>query len=498
MMPAGPFRLSAEAPPRASDRPVIVLSDLIAQVWGQRFVMLAVFVVVVALGLAFAMTLKKTYSARSSLLVQLGQEYVYNPRVGDAARGAAPTNDQVIQSEVEILSASALKERVIRKVGLARLFPGAAKAYAKASPDKRREIEGEAIRSMETKLKIGTAPDNAIVRLSYDAPEAHVAAETLNTLVDEYMGFRRGVLADRDVSAITGQRKAFEARLAAADTAYEQFLSTNAISDFDNEKASLGQLYSSLLTERYALQAQLSEVQGRLGVTTRNAAGAAPEIGLFRDIDQTAANKLQQLRIDRQDLLSRYRPDAQPVRDIDEKIAALQALAAPNPDAGAKRVGVNPIYQTLETERNQLQAQAASLRNRQAAVAAGLQQVTDRRKTLTELEPRYQELARERDVLSSNVRAFIVREQEGQAAQAVALTAEDNVRIVERAYPPVRGSSLKKVVLGAAVVFGAFAALCIGLLRALLAPGFPTASALERVVELPVLVRAPLKHAAAR
>jgi len=495
-MPAGPFPLSAEAPSRV--RPPFELSDLVANLWRQRFVMLGVFLVVVALGFAFAMTLKKTYSARSSLLVQLGQEYVYNPRVGDAARGAAPTNDQVIQSEVEILSASALKERVIRRIGLVRMFPGAAKTYAKASPEKRREIEGEAIRGMETKLKIGTAPDNAIVRLTYDAPDAHLAAEVLNTLVDEYLVFRRSVLADRDVSAISKQRAAFEARLAKADAAYKDFLETNGIGDFDNEKASLGQLYSSLLTERYALQAQLSEVQGRLGVTARNVASSAPEIGLFRDIDVTAANKLQQLRIDRQDLLSRYQPDAQPVRDIDQKIAALQALSAPNPDAGAKRVGVNPVYQTLETERNQLQAQAASLRSRQTAVAGGLQQVADRRRRLTELEPRFQELARERDVLSANVRAFIVREQEGQAAQAVAQTAEDNVRIVERAYPPVRGSSLKKLVLAAAVLFGGFAALCVGLLRALLSRGFATAAAVERAADLPVLMRAPLKHAMAR
>jgi uncharacterized protein involved in exopolysaccharide biosynthesis len=124
--------------------------------------------------------------------------------------------------------------------------------------------------------------------------------------------------------------------------------------------------------------------------------------------------------------------------------------------------------------------------------------VAERRRKLTELEPKYQDLARERDVLSANVRAFIVREQEGQAAEAVAQTSEDNVRVIERAYPPVRGSSLRKVVLGAAIVFGAFAALCIGLLRALLTQGFATTASVERAAELPVLVRAPLKPAMAR
>ncbi len=42
--------------------------------------MLVVFLAIFVLGLAFATTLKKTYTAQSSLLVRLGQEYVYEPR----------------------------------------------------------------------------------------------------------------------------------------------------------------------------------------------------------------------------------------------------------------------------------------------------------------------------------------------------------------------------------------------------------------------------------
>src|SRR5690606_14404743 len=138
---------------------------------------------------------------------------------------------------------------------------------------------------------------------------------------------------------------------------------------------------------------------------------------------------------ERQDLLSRYRPTAQPVREIDQKIAALEALIAQGGGAGigARRTGPNPVFQTLTTEKNQLEAQAASLRSRQAAVNADIAQVTARRQRLTALEPRFQELARQREVLSTNVRNFTAREQESQAARAIALRGEDNIRVVERA-----------------------------------------------------------------
>src|SRR5690606_25451866 len=163
---------------------------------------------------------------------------------------------------------------------------------------------------------------------------------------------------------------------------------------FDSEKASLAQVYSSLLTERYSIQAQLSEAEGRLGVTRRQVSQAPAEIGLYQDADPTATNRLTALRVERQDLLSRYRPDSQPVREIDQKIGALEALIRSGAASGvaARRVGPNPIAQTLQTEKNQLEAQTASLRRRQASVLADLAQVSARRQQLSTLESRYREL----------------------------------------------------------------------------------------------------------
>jgi uncharacterized protein involved in exopolysaccharide biosynthesis len=183
------------------------------------------------------------------------------------------------------------------------------------------------------------------------------------------------------------------------------------------------------------------------------------------------------------------------VREIDNKIAQVGALAvgAP-PTASGRRVGVNPVYQTLQTEKNQLEAQAASVKGRQAAINRELEQLMARRRQLSELEPKYQELLRERELLATNVKNFAAREQESQAAQALARSSTDNVRVVERAYAPTKGKSLKKIVLVLAFLFAGFTAVCVGLLRAFLTRGFPTAAAAERTLDLPVLATAPLKH----
>ena len=489
----------AQAPLEAATA-VYTPQDLLAMLWRERRLMLGVFLAVAALGVLAAVAMKTSYQAHSSLLVRLSSEYVYNPRVGDAARGNAPENDQLIQSETEILGSTALKMRVLRDIGLARLFPKLGRSYDRASPARRADIEGAAVHAMDTSLKIATAPDTSVVRLTYAAASPELAALTLNTLVDEYLHYRATVLASPDASVEGGQRRIFEQRLDAADRAYAQFLTDNGISDFDGEKAALGQVYAQLLTDSYSVTAQLAEAQGRLGATDSEIGHAPREVGLYRDLDHTAADKLVTLRLGRQDLLSRYRPDTQPVKDVDRQIAGLEALDAAGQasSAGARRVGVNPIFQTLQTEQNQLAAETASLASRKATLTAELAQVRARRQKLNELQPQNDDLVRDRDALALNVRNFAQREQEDQAQQSIiAQQGDGGVRVVQRAVVPTVGASLKTPVLLLSLGFAVFAALCAGLLAAFLRRGVPTAAFAERALGLPVLAAPRLRPATA-
>jgi uncharacterized protein involved in exopolysaccharide biosynthesis len=470
--------------------------DIVVLIWRERFAMLGVFLILGMLGVAAATRVKPSYPAESSLLVRLSSDYVYNPRVGDAARGAVADADQVIQSEIAILSSNSIKEKAIQDIGLARIYPKLGVAYAQADLIKQHAIMGSAIKQMGAKLKIATAPDTSVVRVTYSNDDPLVAALVLNTLIDEYLKYRTTVLTAHDAGVLGDERQDFQKRLDAADAAYEKFLSDNGIGDFDAEKASLSQLYTQLMTDSYSVQAQLSEAQGRLGVTSREAAQAPPQIGLYQDIDHTSADKLVQMKIDRQELLSRYTPDSQPVRDMDRRIAALETIGASvAAGAGARRVGVNPIYQSLVTEKDQLQAEAASLQARRTAIAGQIAQVARRRQRLAELEPQYQDLARQRDVLATNVRNFETREQESEAQQTIAQSGDSAVRVVERAFVPTTGASLKAPLMGLAVAFAAFAALCFGFLRAFTRPGFPTAAAAARTLRLPVLATTRLRPA---
>ena len=469
-------------------------SDVAALLWRERLLMLVVFLVLFALGIGATLTLKPKYPAYSSVLVRLGQEYVYEPRAGYAARGAVPDSDQLIQSESEILGSAQLKQRVINRLGLAAIFPKMADKYARATPDEKKKILGQAVHAMDTATKLETAPDAPIIKISYEADDPDRAARVLNTLLEEYLVYRRGILGDPGELGLEQQRAAFEQRLAEADRAYGDFLANNRIGDFVAEKASLSQLQAGIEQQKLATDAQLRDRMGRLGALTGQLGGVSQEIGLYRDISSAANDKLATLKVQREDLLSRYRNDSRPVQELDAQIAQLEAgmSAGRTHGDGAKRMGVNPVYQTIQTEKIQLTAEVAALRQASAALAGQIDQVMQRRLKLAALEPQFQELSLDRDVLQANVRDFTVKEEQSRAAQEIAKT-NDNIRVISRATPPVKGKSLRKPVAILALLFAGFTALCVGLARAFLRPGLATPAAAERTYDLPVLAAAPLK-----
>ncbi|OYX95172.1 MAG: lipopolysaccharide biosynthesis protein, partial [Caulobacter sp. 35-67-4] len=234
-------------------------TDFITLLWRERFLMLVVFLVIVVLGFAFSTTLKKNYTAESSLFVRLGQEYVYEPRAGDAGRGAVPDVDQVIQSEAEILGSGELRERVIRKIGFANVFPSQAAKYASATPEGKRKLIALGRDSIARNLDIQTAPDNSIIRLSYQNEHPEMAEKVLNTLLEEYLTYRRGLLIGGDDRVLQRQKDIFEQKLEETDSSYQSFLTTNDIGDFTSQKTTLTQLQTQVEQQKYSIEAQLQD-----------------------------------------------------------------------------------------------------------------------------------------------------------------------------------------------------------------------------------------------
>ncbi len=124
-----------------------------------------------------------------------------------------------------------------------------------------------------------------------------------------------------------------------------------------------------------------------------------------------------------------------------------------------------------------------------------LAQILDRQAALTRQEFENATLTSNRDVLTASIREFQQRETQSRADNGLVRAGADNVRVIERAAAPTRGTSLKLPLMALVFLFAGFTALCVGLLRVFTRRGFATPQIAGRTLQMPVLAVAPLKAA---
>jgi uncharacterized protein involved in exopolysaccharide biosynthesis len=351
------------------------------------------------------------------------------------------------------------------------------------------------VASIDKNFQAEAAPDTSIVKVSFKHDDKAMAARVLNALLDAYLA-RRMELLQPNTPAIQAQKQATDARLSDADTAYGNFLTANNIGDFESERDALKQAQNTLEQQRLQTAATLKDKTSRLGVMTARLAGVAPEQVVSRDVNMQNQTALNGLLDQRTKLSASYLDSSEPMKDIDQKIADMQRNIAAHPTTGdsARRMGPNPVYQSLQNDQISTSAEVSGLKSQLASLDEQMKENTSRQLKLAQLEPQYNTLTRDRGILQDNAKAFAQREQDTLAAQSMASKGSDNIRIVSRAAPPTQGSSLKKPIAILTLMLAGFTALCAGLLSIFLRPGAMTPQIAGRTLNLPVLAAARMRR----
>ena len=472
-------------------RPRYGLADIVGLMFRELLLMIVIFLVVFGIGAAAVMTLKKTYVATAEVYAGAGQEYVYQSRIGAVTeRASPPPSGEIAQTEANILTSRDVKLRAVRALGLSTFHhPG------KPATGSMAQQEGDAIREMTDALVVGTSPTSSIISLSYESNNPDKSARVLAAILESYKAYRREVFQDNSTEAIDTQRQTFQNELGDVDDAYERFLASNDIGDFTTAKASAAATYQTTFADRLSTQAQLSQAARRVQTISAQLASVPAEIVLQQDLNVSAQDQILQRRTERENLLARYRPDSQPIRDIDAQIAQLQAYVAGGDTVGAKevRTGPNPSWVSLDTARTTAEADRDALAARLAVLDQQLAALGERQARLTRLESENAILSGNRDVLTANIKEFQQRGTQSRADNDLVASGADNVRILSHPAAPTRGSSLKAPLLALVFLFAGFTALCVGLLRVFTRRGFATPASAGRTLQMPVLAVAPMK-----
>ncbi len=459
----------------ANGMPNIRLGEMLKSFGRQLLWVVPVFLIGSAAAWHLTKDFKRTYSGDARLLVQIGDEYVYQPITGQPGQaGITITADTIALNEVGIIKNDeiiSLVHGIMTSGEYAGRFDkeGMAK-WRKASGQDKVDALSEMYLKMHRSFAVSPRPKSSIIDLSYKHEDGAIAVETLRQLILAYQDRRKFLFVEGSAGEIAERRKETERQLGQNERAIARFLQKNNISDFNSEQGGVRKRTEELRASLNLLRAQMSETETALATVENQLRATPKEINLY--VDDRASARVSQTELELKQLLAKYLPTSDPVRQKQTELAELKSLQSSNGGkaVGGRRVGPNTVYQELLTNRNTLQATADSYREKEFTIQRQLDSADGKVRRLTSLSPDYASLLRKQDTLGERLKNYNAREQEALVNQEQAQTSDRNLKVISWPKYPTKGSNTRLLAAAGAIFAWGLTLFMLALLRVFLDP----------------------------
>lgn len=468
----------------------LTIRDYLNTFFYYRKVAVAVFLSIVALGVAFALMVPMPYRAQASLLVLLAGYYDQTNSTNGSA-GLQMATGQLDSVEAQILSSPELHRDVV----ISKLGPNASE----------REINRE-LQDFERHLHIEQNDVANTIQLSYYDADPKVAADALSRLLDKYFRRRATIFTSGRVDFLTGQRDDVKAQLDKANADLLAFEEKHGIVDVNDQISRAVLLESQLVQHKLENDTRLAQDRGELRAMQASSKDVKATIPVFTD-DSEAAHaldtmqlSLMQLETRRADFASRYMASSPFVKQLDQQVADMRANIAKQKAqlANATRYGHNDYYDVVQGKLSSLNASIAGEIALQHALDSQITDARARLRNLSDVSSQMHQLQSNRDILADSFKersrqVELARIQQGQVSQV----NSTNVRVIQAPFPPAERSVSGSVIIAAAVAAGLLISGLVVLILASLRETFLSPEQAERSLLVPVL-NAPVMLGGAR
>ena len=459
----------------ANGMPNIRLGEMFKSFFKQLLWVSILFVIGAYIAWNATSDFKRSFSGEGRILVQFGDDYAYDP-VGQTgqATGLNQTIDTITLTEAAIMKNGDLIDIVIGEIGPQIIAPEAWEKVEEARAKNNKRDEDIAL--MELRNEVGDSyivvprAKSSIIDVTFKHLDPEVAVNATNAFIDEYIDFRRTVFVEGKDEIISERRAATEDQLNANERAIASFLKKNKISDFGSEQEGLQERTEALKASLNETRASISETEAALAIVEDQLRNTSETINLFRD--DISAQRIAQAELELRQLMAKYLPTSDPVRQKQTELNELISLqnSYQGQARGGRRVGPNPTHQTLEEQRNTLAATADSLREREFTLQRQLNSADTKIRRLTSLTPEYQNLLRERETLESRLDSYNAKEQEALVDALQAADQAENVKVISYAKYPSKGRNMRILMFAIAALSWGLILFFIAMIRVFLDP----------------------------
>jgi uncharacterized protein involved in exopolysaccharide biosynthesis len=437
------------------------------------------------------------YQANARLLVKSGREFqVRSDPNQPVAAAPSMTKQEVVNSEIQILTSHDLLQTVITKIGPDRLYPGSSGWFSwlhNGGPDQS-AVEA-ALRHFQDDLKVTPVELADVIDVSYRNPDRALTVETLNTLIDLYQKKHAEMFSDPRYKFLEQQTNEYEHQLDQVTQKVTNLKNSQGLFDADaqrskliDERASINTILQQLRSQAVDLHHRIDFLGGKLKGTPQLVPGAATPSDA---VDQALARMLD-LQLKAQQLRERYVGEVKPLRDTEQEIAKLQQFLHGPATVRKASLQRNPAYDDMNVALTRAQADASSIDQQIALRSRQEANLEDRLRKLEEGAKSLDDAQRERRTLEELVHTY---RQQYEAARMTEDLDRSNVVSVSVLQKPI--ASAKPA--GPRHLPFALAGILIGLVGAsgmliyllVFRETLITVESVERIIGVPVLASVP-------
>jgi polysaccharide chain length determinant protein (PEP-CTERM system associated) len=470
------------------------LRDFLAVLFKHKKRILVIFFGIVAIVTVLSFVLPPTYEAKSTVLVKFGREYLYRPEVG-ADKGQVislgqPSQEEILNSEIEIITSRDLIGKVVEAVGVGRLYPElSGKTYSSGVTPK-----DVAVTRFGKKLAVEGIKRSNVISISFRHRDPRLAAQVINLLLENFREKHLEVYSDPQSSFLEEQLADYGRKLKASENALQDFKQAHGVYALNEQRDLMLRQRVDLDTVHKETQAKIQELQEKLGSLKAQIRATMEDENAFVFTEQgkiitDAKSKLLELQLKEQELLIKYKPNSPPIRDVQKEIRmAREFLAAQEKDVASKVKTGNLVYQEAEKERIKTEADLKAQEAKLASLGLQISRVDKDLKDLDGQEKDLQNLKRDVVINERNYQNYLDKYEEARISDDMNTKKMANISVIQAAVVPAEPISPKKALnIGLSVLLGAACALGAVFLSEYLGHTFNTAQDVERVLGLRVL-----------
>ena len=402
---------------------------------------------------AFYFLFPPVYESKAKLLVRYVVDRSTVDNLDSSAKPAGAQADNLMNSEVEILTSLDLATQVADAVGIKRILGG---SQGEATKD-------EAARALSKGLSVTSLKGSNIISLSYKNRDPQLATLVLDQLVkfyfDKHLEIHRSVGSFDLVSRQTAQLRT---ELSRTEEELQKMKETAGITSPTEDTSAVATELTKTQEELDSAETELASQQARVRELEEWNTGAAIKPAADNGTPQPSAavieeyrslvSRVAQLRQTETELLSRYTAQNRTVkvkqaqieelenqrREIEQKYPNILA-SVPSTTSGD---GARPDLVSERARLVGIQAQTEMLKSR-------LSTLKNRAKVLAEYGPRIEQLERTKGVQEGNYKYLAASLEKARIDETLDPTRMPNISVVQTPSPAVKASEgLGKIALG--------------------------------------------------